>query len=196
MPKLLVTENSFLETHVFEDPELLEVCVREVESKLLEGPEISVYGRVCRQPRDVAFFQNPLADGTPSQGYRYSGRTMAAQPLTDPLLQLLEHVNATFGSCYNGILVNRYANGHKYISAHSDDEAGLDQTGVVALSYGATRNFRIRNKADKTRVADVPLLSGQLVHMGGDFQSEFTHEIPKQTKITEPRYSFTFRVHR
>jgi hypothetical protein len=116
MPKVLVTETSFLETHVFQDPELLEVCVREVESKLLEGPEISVYGRVCRQPRDVAFFQNPLADGTPSQGYRYSGRTMAAQPLTDPLLQLLEHVNATFGSCYNGILVNRRVNSSTWLA--------------------------------------------------------------------------------
>ena len=196
MPKLLVTENSFLETHVFEDPELLELCIKDVESKLLEGPEISVYGKVCRQPRDVAFFQNPLPDGTASQGYRYSGRTMAAQPLTDPLLQLLERVNATFGSTYNGILVNRYQNGHKYISAHSDDEAGLDQTGVVALSYGATRNFRIRNKADKTQAMNVPLISGELVHMGGDFQREFTHEIPKQTRITDVRYSFTFRVHR
>jgi alkylated DNA repair dioxygenase AlkB len=192
MPKLIVTEQSFLETHVFEHPELLELCIQDVESKLLERPEIFVYGKVCRQPRDVAFFQ----DGVDAPGYKYSGRTMPAQPLTTPLLQLLELINAKFEAGYNGILVNRYLNGHKYISAHSDDEAGLDQTGVVALSHGATRNFRIRNKADKTIVMNVPLVSGELVQMGGKFQSEFTHEIPKQTKITDTRYSFTFRTHR
>jgi len=194
--KFLETEKSFLETHVFEHPELLELCIKDVESKLLEGPEIFVYGKVCRQPRDVAFFQNALPDGTASHGYRYSGRTMAAQPLTDSLLQLLECINIKFGSTYNGILVNRYLNGRKYISAHSDDETGLNQTGVVALSYGATRTFRIRNKADKTRVIDVPLCSGEIVHMAGDFQKEFTHEIPKETRISDVRYSFTFRVHR
>jgi len=196
MPKFLVTKNSFLETHIFEHPKLLELCVKDVDSKLQEGPEIFVYGKVCRQPRDVAFFQNSLPNGTASHGYRYSGRTMAAQPLTDPLLQLLECINVKFGSTYNGILVNRYLNGHKYISAHSDDEAGLDQTGVIALSYGATRKFRIRNKSDKTRIIDVPLVSGELVHMAGDFQKEFTHEIPTESRISDVRYSFTFRVHR
>jgi alkylated DNA repair dioxygenase AlkB len=44
-------------------------------------------------------------------------------------------------------------------------------------------------------VMDVPLPSGMLVHMGGDFQKEFTHEVPIEKKIREGRYSFTFRQH-
>ena len=30
----------------------------------------------------------------------------------------------------------------------------------------------------------------------GDFQKEFTHEIPVQRKIKDFRYSFTFRYHK
>ena len=31
--------------------------------------------------------------------------------------------------------------------------------------------------------------------MAGDFQKEFTHEIPAEKKIKEGRISFTFRKH-
>lgn len=31
--------------------------------------------------------------------------------------------------------------------------------------------------------------------MGGNFQKEFTHEIPIEKKITDTRYSLTFRKH-
>ena len=38
--------------------------------------------------------------------------------------------------------------------------------------------------------------NNMLIHMGGDFQKEFTHEIPIESKIKEERYSFTFRKHK
>lgn len=37
--------------------------------------------------------------------------------------------------------------------------------------------------------------SGCLFVMDGDFQKEFTHEIPAQKKVTEMRISLTFRKH-
>ena len=54
--------------------------------------------------------------------------------------------NDIFKSNYNGILVNRYQDGTENIGAHSDDEKYLDQSGVVAISYGHQRKFRIRDK--------------------------------------------------
>jgi alkylated DNA repair dioxygenase AlkB len=42
---------------------------------------------------------------------------------------------------------------------------------------------------------DVPTNSGEMLIMGGDFQKEFTHEIPIEKKIKHPRISFTFRKH-
>lgn len=32
--------------------------------------------------------------------------------------------------------------------------------------------------------------------MGGNFQKEFTHEVPITKMHVEPRYSFTFRHHK
>ena len=80
------------------------------------------------------------------------------------------------GAEFNGVLVNKYMNGSDYISAHSDDETSLDTTiGVVSLSYGAERIFRIRNKNDKTIVCDEPTTHCGILHMGGNFQKVYTH---------------------
>ena len=116
------------------------------------------------------------------------------QPL-DSLKPLLEIINGKFNINFNGILVNKYKNGEEYISAHSDDEKDLTDAGVVILSYGATRKLRIKDKSTKKKVLDVALVSGEIVQMLGDFQKEFTHEIPIEKKIKEERYSFTFRRH-
>ena len=196
--RVIETAASYLDVVPFNDTALIQQCINEItepeegetEPKILEGPEVVVFGRVVRQPRDVGFFSNV------SSGYRYSGKCMEARKLTGGLHQLLDKVNSHFGSHFDGILVNRYVDGSKYICAHSDDEAGCDKAcGVVALSYGATRKFRIREKATKKKVQDVLLVSGELVHMGGEFQREFTHEIPKEMRVKEVRYSFTFRTH-
>jgi len=104
-------------------------------------------------------------------------------------------VNIIYHTNFNGILINKYLNGNDYISAHSDSESNCDVNGVVAISYGSTRKFRIRDKKTKTIVGDFPLNHAEMLIMGGDFQKEFTHEIPIEKKIKEPRISFTFRKH-
>ena len=111
------------------------------------------------------------------------------------MLTLLTQINQIFGANYNGILVNKYKSGEDYISAHSDDEKNLDNTGVVVISYGATRKFRIRDKKTKEIVKDFPLISYSMLQMSGKFQQEFTHEIPIEKKIKDERISFTFRKH-
>jgi alkylated DNA repair dioxygenase AlkB len=59
-----------------------------------------------------------------------------------------------FNTNYNGILVNKYKSGEDYISKHSDDEKNLDDSGVISISYGATRKFRIRDKKTNVIVKD------------------------------------------
>jgi alkylated DNA repair dioxygenase AlkB len=44
-------------------------------------------------------------------------------------------------------------------------------------------------------VFDIPTGHGQLLIMGGDFQSHFTHEIPKEKNKDGLRASLTFRHH-
>ena len=86
-------------------------------------------------------------------------------------------------------------NGSDYIGAHSDDESGLGSTGVVAISVGAVRKFRIRNITTRKIEKDILMENGMIIQMGGDFQKEFTHEIPVEKKVKDTRYSFTFRYH-
>lgn len=163
------------------------------ELPLEHRPAITVFGKQGRQNRDVGFFSDT------SIGYRYSGTLMRSKPASDyPLLtDLLSDVNHTVGANFNGVLVNRYVGGNDYLGAHSDDESALDKLtkAVAAISYGATRTFRIRDKHSKKIVLDLPMTSGMLLVMDGDFQSEFTHEIPTQAKVKGTRISLTFRHH-
>lgn len=107
---------------------------------------------------------------------------------------LLNEINTACSANWNGILVNFY---HNYISAHSDDEKELDTTaGVVALSIGATRTFRIRSKASLS-ILDVELKSGDLVQMCGPlFQHLLSHEIVKTKKLCGWRLSVTCHKHK
>lgn len=189
-PRILIkTERSFLSVIPFSDDVLIQRCVAEIDDKLLVKPPITIYGKVVHQARSVGFFSNV------SEGYRYSNQLAKSIPLTEGLVELLAKVCKMYKADFNGILINRYESGDEYISAHSDDEKSLSNVGVVAISFGSVRKFRIRNKSTKEIVKDIPTNSGEIIHMGGDFQKEFTHEIPREAGITKPRYSFTFRRH-
>jgi len=123
-------------------------------------------------------------------------KLLNTKPLTENLQKLLDFVNKKFKSKFNGILVNKYKDGNDYLGAHADSESGLDEKcGVIAISYGATRKFRIREKKTNQIVRDVPTMTNQIIQMAGDFQKEFKHEIPKEKRVKETRYSFTFRKH-
>lgn len=187
--KYLNTKKSELIFYKFQDKTLLDSCVEEITNQLNEYPPIKIYGKICNQRRCIGFFSND------SIGYQYSGQMASSKPMTPGLTQLLNMVNNEFKAEFNGILINKYKNGEDYISAHSDDERNLDNVGVVAISYGATRKFRIRDKNTKKVVANIPLSHCDILHMAGKFQKEFTHEIPLEKKVKEERISFTFRKH-
>ena len=192
MDTIIKTEKSFLNVYTDSSEEyinLIKLCVAEITDKLIENPQINIYGKSAIQHRSIGFFSNK------SIGYYYSGQLAKSQSLTNNLSILLDKINLKFDSKFNGILVNKYINGNDYIGAHSDDETSLDKCGVVCISYGAVRKFRIKDKITKKTIIDIPTISNNILHMGGDFQKEFTHEIPIEKKIKEVRYSFTFRKH-
>ncbi len=168
---------------------LINVCVLQNREKLIKRPEITVFGKPCKQPRDVGFFSNDSA------GYKYSGKTMHAQPLSPELLKLLNDVNTMLHTDFNAILINAYVDGNDCVGKHSDDESGLSNGIVACISVGAVRKFRIRNKTDNQIVADVPTTPNYILIMNGDFQKEFTHEIPVEKKVKNERISLTFRKH-
>lgn len=177
----------------FVDPSLLpEYTQLAMNLPLVERPEIRVYGKVCRQQRNVGFFAQP---GTP--GYKYSGQQTTVIDINDyEFLQTILHsVNESLDAEFNGILVNLYENGERYIGAHSDDESDLSPVGVASIAFGAVRNFRVRDKQTKKILHNIPHNPGDLLIMEGDFQKEFTHEIPVQKTVKNARVSLTFRLH-
>jgi alkylated DNA repair dioxygenase AlkB len=178
--------------------ELIDEAVKEVKHLLHKRPPIGkLYGHMAYQQRNVGFFCHPGV----SYGYFYSGQCQKAQDLPPAMAKVLDLINEEFGAQFNGLLVNHYEDGTNMINAHSDDETALDPTtGVVSLSWGAQRKFRIRKKTQGTRsgpvLCDVPTKSYHAIQMRGPkFQKDLTHEIPKEAKVTGERVSITARRH-
>ena len=84
---LIKTDNSFLTVQPYSSIELLEDCVKDVESKLLVKPKIYIYGKEATQHRNIGFFSDE------SIGYRYSNQLAKSQALTQVLKKLLDEVN-------------------------------------------------------------------------------------------------------
>lgn len=158
-------------------------------------PPITVFGRACHQQRNVCFVSSESA------GYAYSNQVMRSKLPKPEHVRLLQIVNEKYKPAkpFNGILINQYPDGNHYIGAHSDDERGVDvSAGVLAISHGAIRKFRVvRKKKTKTdNPVVVPTHPYHAIQMKGpNFQRDYTHEIPIEKKVSEMRTSITFRYH-
>lgn len=157
------------------------------ELKLHQRPPIMIFGKICKQNRNVGFY----SDAVP-EGYKYNTLSTPSFPLTPELKELLDLVNKEYKCDFNGILVNEYLNGNDYVGSHTDKNTGPE--GVVALCYGATRKFRIRSLEGKL-IKDIDVHDGYIYHMYGNFNDKYKHEIPVQKKIKTSRISLTFRKH-
>ena len=183
-------ETATLEESTLQVSWLLSDCVEETAPFLTLNPPFKMFGKECCQRRSVGFFSDVAT------GYTYSGQTSKANPVGIFLYLLMGTINTMFGTDYNSVLVNRYETGEDYIGAHSDDEKALDPAmGVISVSWGARRIFRIRDKKTKKPLFEMGTNENQILIMRGNFQQLYTHEIPKAKRIHAPRVSFTFRKH-
>ena len=175
---------------------VIDRVVADAKPKLTVKPPIFFMGEERRQQRNVGFFSDE------SSGYAYSGQKIDAKPLSDSMREILRVLSDEYGIAFNGLLVNRYADGAEYVSAHGDDEKGLDKgAGVVIVSWGAERLFRLRKKAPNETPKDPKLfetntLPYHALQMEGDaFQTTLKHEIPIQKRVKAERVSITARRH-
>ena len=155
--------------------------------------QIVIYGKEITQPRLVGF-----AAETEGLEYRYSGASIRACLWPDWLKKLCADVNRTAGTNFNSVLINYYRDGDDYIAAHSDDERMLGDNNAVAaiaLGPGASQRpllFRPKSRRSAPPVA-VAMPAGSLLVMAGKTQTHYTHEIPKNARLEDPRISLTFR---
>ena len=178
-----------LTTQMFSDEQLVKKCVDDVKNKLFVKPYVcTIRGKECYSNRNVGFFSDF------SIGYQYSGQFMPSQSLTENLYDLLLSINNLYSLDFNSILVNYYENGENDINFHSDNEHNFKPIGVVALSYGHPRTFKIKEN-DKT-IFDIQTQHCQIdSYVKRIFKNILNMEFPKQLKIKKGSISFTFRKH-
>jgi len=197
MPETVLYEQEgaqLVERSFRKDTNLIKLVVDEVRPLLAVGPKVFLYGEWRSQRRCVGFFSDE------SYGYFYSNQCARSQKLSPALKTLLAAINDDYGASFNGMLINHYRDGTDKISYHADDEKALDpQTGVVTLTWGAERIFRLREKVPKRAgriLHNAVTKSGYALQMRGErFQKDLTHEIPEQKKVLGGRFSITFRRH-
>ena len=80
---------------------------------------------------------------------------------------------------------------------HADDEHDLVRDAPIAsISFGATRDFKLREGRSGSACMTVPLESGSLLVMEGTLQRHYQHCVPPRLRCQEPRLNLTFRVMR
>jgi len=153
-----------------------------------EERSIVLFGRTILQPRLIAW-----AGSVP---YRYSGQTLPPRQPSAALAELMRRVEHATSGAFNHVLVNRYRDGRDSMGFHSDDEPELGPEPLLAsLSLGATRRFVIHAKKRSSGIASrtLELADGDLLVMGGAFQHELRHGVPKQPGVGDERINLTFR---
>lgn len=179
----LTLEPGFVGAH--ESAALHAALVRELA---WEAREITLFGKRIPQPRLIAW-----AGGV---AYRYSGQTLPTRAPSPTLAELMQRVERVTSGGFNHVLVNRYRHARDSMGFHSDDEPELGENPLLAsLSLGATRRFVIHPKKKSLGIASrtLELRDGDLLVMGGAFQHELRHGVPKEPGVAAERINLTFR---
>jgi len=148
-------------------------------------------GRQCEQHRIVVFFTE---DSSKVPYHWYLNIKVPSIQMGPFMSGLLNMVNTALDSHFNSIMCVYLRNGRDYFSRHSEKNAD-PQAGIAIVNFGVTRTFRVRNRQTNKVVIDLPLVTGSLIRMIGDFQHEFMHEIPIEKRVTEDKYLFIFKKH-
>ncbi len=148
---------------------------------------ITLYGKTYPVPRRQQWF----ADGGLS--YTYSRIEMYPTPWTASMEQVRTALTQATGLVFNTCLANLYRDGQDSNGWHSDDEEELGPDPVIAsVSFGATRDFRLRHNNSR-QTHTLALTHGSLLLMGSGSQTHWQHTLPKRTRVHEPRVNLTFR---
>jgi len=158
------------------------------EELIWREEEIILYGKAHILPRLSAWY------GDPEATYTYSGISLSPNPWTTVLNELREIVDNISDFRFNSLLANLYRDQNDSVSWHADDEPELGENPTIAsISFGETRKFNFKNKADPETKFSLELGTGDILIMKGATQKNWLHQIPKSSKILQPRVNLTFR---
>jgi alkylated DNA repair dioxygenase AlkB len=150
--------------------------------------QIKYFGKLVDCPRLSAWYADP------GKYYVYSGILNKPLAWTKELLIIKSRVEELAQANFNSVLLNLYRNGKDSMGFHQDDEKELGQNPTIAsVSFGGTRNFRLKhlNKTDLSYT--IPLTNGSALIMKDETQHFWSHGISKTSKDVAPRINLTFR---
>jgi alkylated DNA repair dioxygenase AlkB len=150
--------------------------------------EVIMFGKKITTSRKVAWY------ATENIPYTYSKTTKQSLPFISSLATLLQKIEATTNAKFNACLLNLYHNGNEGMGWHADDEKPIVTNSCIAsLSLGAQRKFAFKHKSDGKKI-ELQLHNGSLLSMQGATQQNWLHQLPKTTKVLQPRINLTFRL--
>ena len=151
---------------------------------------IKMFGRSVMQPRLTAWF------GDEGTEYSYSGLMNYPLPWNSELLEIKKRVEELSQAKFNSVLLNLYRNGQDSMGWHQDNEVELGVNPTIAsVSFGATRQFQMRHKFDKSiPKIDIGLQDGSVLIMSDVTQKYWQHQITKTKKVVGERINLTFRT--
>jgi alkylated DNA repair dioxygenase AlkB len=149
---------------------------------------IVLFGKPVMQPRLTAWY------GDSGKAYRYSGIKMDPLEWTATLIAIKTRVESVSNTHFTSVLLNFYRDGRDSMGWHRDNEPELGPDPVIAsVSFGATRSFHFRHRAEKTLKRKIELEDGSLLLMKGTTQTYWDHSIGKTARLINPRINLTFR---
>lgn len=149
---------------------------------------VKLYGKEWITRRKTAWY------GDNGIAYTYGKLTRYALPWTPALLALKALTEKITRSMYNSCLLNLYHHGNEGMGWHSDDEPEMKRhASIASLSLGAARRFDFRHRTTGETLS-VVLEHGSLLEMKGVTKHHWKHQMPKTTKVLQPRINLTFRT--
>jgi len=119
---------------------------------------------------------------------------MEPQRWTTTLIKIKSQIEDVANTKFNSVLLNVYRHGKDSVAWHSDDEPELGKNPEIgAVSFGATRRFMFRHKYQKELKFEIELTHGSFLLMKGVTQHFWQHQIPKTSKLIQPKINLTFR---
>lgn len=149
--------------------------------------QIQLFGKTIDEPRLIQWMSD---EGV---YYRYSGSLLRPTAWLPEIEEIRQRLQQQCSDRFNSALINFYRNGKDYMGWHSDNEASLGPAPTVAsVSLGAVRDFDVRAN-DRTWQCRFRIPPGWALLMSGQSQKISKHQLPKRTRLVEPRINLTFR---
>jgi len=188
---------NYLQANGIDDQAYLQSLIKDVEWDLDNTIRMGIM--VHKVPRGTMLVANEKVTypGDRMRLKRVPWSDSSIEPVTqirkllsdDPEIEKLIGKKSEANSC----LLNYYRNGDDSIAVHSDKNSLGGETAIMGVSLGTGRRFIFRQKRGERKRLSFITESGDLLIMAGKCQDEWTHEIPKQKGIEDPRVSMTFR---